>query len=61
MSILENCDEMFFGRTEKSGDKLLVNRRTENGKELCNIKRVEKCFFEILKTPIPFFGYVLAT
>jgi hypothetical protein len=52
---------MFFGRTEKSGDKLLVNRRTENGKELCNIKRVEKCFFEILKTPIPFFGYVLAT
>ena len=61
MSILENCDEMFFGRTEKSWEKLLVNQRTENGKVLCNIKQFENSFFEIWKTPNTFFGYVLAT
>jgi hypothetical protein len=33
MSILENCDEMFFGHTEKSGDQILLYQRTENGKE----------------------------
>jgi hypothetical protein len=39
MSILENSDEMFFGRTEKSGHKKWLDCRTENGKEECN------CFY----------------
>jgi hypothetical protein len=58
---MKNCDEMFFGRTEKSGNKMLVGRRTENGKEECN------CFYAFFKkfqkaqNLKPFFGYVLAT
>jgi hypothetical protein len=33
MSILENCDEMFFGRTEKSGREIVNVFCTENAKE----------------------------
>jgi hypothetical protein len=40
---MKNCDEMFFGRTEKSGNKILISRRTENGKEESN------CFYAFFK------------
>jgi hypothetical protein len=30
---MKNGDEMFFGRTEKSGHQMLFGWRTENGKE----------------------------
>jgi len=35
MSILENSDEIFFSRTEKSGYQILLDRHTENGKNIC--------------------------
>ncbi len=58
---MKNCDKMFFGRTEKSGNKMLFRQRTENGKEERN------CFYAFFKkiqkaqNPKPFFCYVLAT
>jgi hypothetical protein len=34
MSIFKNSDEMFFGRTEKSGQQISYKYRTENGKKI---------------------------
>ena len=42
MSIFRFLDGIFFRRTEKSGTKIWVLRRTENGKE--NIYK-NQCFF----------------
>jgi hypothetical protein len=54
MSILENSDEMFFGRTEKSGDQILLDRHTENGKNICICFYDFFAFFERSKFQIPF-------
>jgi hypothetical protein len=48
MSIFGFLDEMFFRRTEKSGVKIWISCRTENGKE--NIYKIQG-FFENSEIP----------